>query len=371
MSAAEQSSIPVHLHRTVDNHAGVDALAELLGGPGGGRTGLGPVLADLHRRARRTWAPGRAVQRALAFDAADQSDRRWWPQGVTTSADASASGTVAGRRVVAVAWYAKQRPEDPEDLVGGLGVRVSLLDLDTRRYRHLLLVVPEVIGGDVQLTPLRAHAGGLVWHGPLLYVAATARGLFTCSFDDVMRVPDRLRGDPRRVGIDRGRISTGGYRYLLPVRAAYQAHSAEGTERLRYSFLSLDRGGTSHALVAGEYARGAKSRRLVRYPLDPDTGWLLTDADEVARPVLLGEGVQQMQGAVRARGRWHVTASHGPWMPGSVYVGASPGTLGQHRFATPMGPEDVSYWPAQDLLWSVTEHPHRRWVYAMRRSWFD
>ena len=37
----------------------------------------------------------------------------------------------------------------------------------------------------------------------------------------------------------------------------------------------------------------------------------------------------------------------------------------------PMGPEDLSYWPSTDRFWSVSEHPHRRWVFSMKRSFFD
>ncbi len=52
-----------------------------------------------------------------------------------------------------------------------------------------------------------------------------------------------------------------------------------------------------------------------------------------------------------------------------MYVGR-PGAFRTYRWATPMGPEDICWDAATDLLWSVTEHPRRRWVYAMRRSWF-
>ena len=48
-----------------------------------------------------------------------------------------------------------------------------------------------------------------------------------------------------------------------------------------------------------------------------------------------------------------------------------PGAFRHHKWAAPMGPEDISWDHDSDLLWSVTEHPRRRWVYAMRRSWFD
>lgn len=368
----ESTSQPVHLRRAEENVADIDALHHLLSatGRGGGRIEIDSLLTDLNRQGRAACAPGRAVDATIAFDDADTGDPRWWPQGVTTSADASADERIAGRRIVAVAWYAKEHPDDPEDLAGGQGVRITLLDLDTLRYRHVLLVLPETIEGELTLRPLRVHAGGIVWCGPYLHIAATARGFFTCRTEDLMRVPDDLRGAADTVGIEDGRVSTAGYRYVLPVRFAYRAFARDGEEKLRYSFLSLDRASDPPQIVAGEYARGSRTRRLARYDLDPETLLLSTGADDEAHPVSLGQGVAQMQGAVIARGRWFVTVSQGPWTPGSVYVG-SPGALTRHRFATPMGPEDISYWPSTDRLWSVTEHPGRRWIFSMKRSWFD
>ena len=78
-----------------------------------------------------------------------------------------------------------------------------------------------------------------------------------------------------------------------------------------------------------------------------------------------------MQGAVIAAGRYHVTVSHGPWMPGTMCAGREPGSMRVRRWALPMGPEDLSYWPSTDRIWSVTEHPRRRWIVAMDRAWFD
>jgi hypothetical protein len=31
----------------------------------------------------------------------------------------------------------------------------------------------------------------------------------------------------------------------------------------------------------------------------------------------------------------------------------------------PTGPEDVTWWPQRGELWSLTEWPGRRWVYAI------
>ena len=93
--------------------------------------------------------------------------------------------------------------------------------------------------------------------------------------------------------------------------------------------------------------------------------------DGLSRPIGLDDGgVSRMQGASIVGGRYHVTVSHGPWKPGSVYVG-TPGDLVEHRLATPMGPEDIAYWPSTERFWSVSEHPHRRWVFSMKRSSFD
>jgi hypothetical protein len=337
----------VHLVRTEENVDEIEALAGRLGG----RVGLAALLGDLNRRARRTLAPGWAVHRALTWDAADRRDPHWWPQGITTSADASDTEEVEGadgRRLLVVSWYAKS----------GQGSRLTFLDLDRRRYRHVLLVVPVVEDGKVTLEPLAVHAGGLVWHGPYLHIAATARGMHTCRVDDLMRVPAA------------GLVESHGYRYVLPVRFSYRAQTDEGLERLRYSFLSLDRDASPPELVVGEYGSDAQTRRLARFQLDPETSFLVAGEDGIARPLVIEDGgVVRTQGAVVARGEWYLTRSTGPRVPGSVYVG-QPGDFRRYRWATPMGPEDIAWWPSTDLLWSVTEHPHRRWVYAMKRSRF-
>ncbi|MFN8194376.1 MAG: hypothetical protein U0R80_08850 [Nocardioidaceae bacterium] len=350
----------VHLTRTDENVAEISALGALLGGA----VGVDAVLGDLNRQGRRSWGWfGRAVHRAYTWDAEDRRTRAWWPQGITTSADASDTEEIGGRRVLAVTWYARE--------VAGAnqGSRVTFVDLDTLRYRHVLLVVPTLRDDALQLEPLKVHAGGVVWLGPYLHVAATSRGFVTARLDDIMRIPDDRGGVAlRSLGIDGDSVASYGYRYVLPVRFRYQAFADQGLTRLRYSFLSLDRRSAPPTLVAGEYGLREQSTRLARFPLDVATGLLETGADGASRPVELDErGVCGMQGAVVVDGTWHVTVSHGPWGPGTVFVGR-PGALRPLRLATPMGPEDLAYWPSTDTFWSVTEHPRRRWVYAMRRS---
>jgi hypothetical protein len=278
---------------------------------------------------------------------------------VSSSEDAAFGGDadgVAGRRVVAVAWYAKDLPGSSVKQ----GSRVSFVDLEARRYRHVLLVVPTLRDGVAGLEPLHVHAGGIVWAGGYLHVAATARGFYSCRTADVLRLPDDSS------------LDTFGYRYVLPVRLRYRALADDGVERLRFSFMSLDAEADPPALVVGEYGRGTgPTRRLTRFPLDPVTMLPATGEDGVVRPLGLEDGVGQMQGAAMARGRLHVTTSHGPWVPGSVHTGRTGTELERHRWATPMGPEDLAYLPSSDELLSVSEHPFRRWVFTMRRSSFD
>ncbi len=188
-------------------------------------------------------------------------------------------------------------------------------------------------------------------------MAGTKRGLFTCLFDDLIRVDSTE--------------DTLGYRYVLPVRFAYDAAATDGVEPMRYSFLSLDRGSEPPHLVAGEYARGKMTRRLVRYALDRETRHLSAHEDGTSRPAGLEEGgVGHMQGATIVRDTWYVTNSRGRWGLGTVRVGR-PGKWRAFRKAIPVGPEDISYWPSTDRLWSVTEYPGHRYVFCMARSTFD
>lgn len=325
--------VGVHLVRTADDGDAIDALAAAHGG----RVGLAGMLDTLPRRAHR--APlgrllGSDVGHALTWDLRDRVDPVWWPQGITSSADAStdgpthdrAGGRYAGRELLVVAWYSRRDG----------GSRISVLDLETLRYEHVALVNPD-------LSPLAVHAGGIVWHGPYLHVAATARGFMTCRLDDVVRVGGRL---------------------VLPVRFAYRAQGG-GQDRLRYSFLSLDRSAHPPAILAGEYRQAGATPRFARYPIDPDTALLLADDDGASHPEWLDDrGVATMQGAVVAGSTYYVSVSHGPARLGSLFVGR-PGAFTERRRAVPMGPEDLCWWPGRRELWSLSEFPVLRWVFAI------
>lgn len=351
----------VHLSRTDERVDEIDALASRLGG----RVGLSAVLSDLNRTATVTTVPGQAPIWGFKWNSEDNRSQRWFPQGITTSADQGHPESVDGRNVVCTSWYSQVVKRLDK------GARVTFVDITSSppRYRHVLLVEPVLDeSGDVDLRPVHIHAGGVVWHGDYLHVAGTARGIYSFRLDDIVRVDST--GDDSSLGFrDDGRVDTFGYRYLLPVRFTYDAVTEDGHEELRYSFLSIDRGSSPHELIAGEWGKRSMSTRLLRFEIDPSTSLLRASTDGITRPLFLGNGVHHMQGATVVERAYYVTTSSGRYGYGTLYVG-QPGRFTQYAKVLPIGVEDITYWPSRDELWSLTEYPARRYVFAMNRAEF-
>jgi hypothetical protein len=353
--------LSVHLVRGRERSRENDALAAATGG----RVGLDGVLADLNRTAAVVPAP-QAASYGFTWDEEDTASRRWWPQGITSSSDASPEEQYAGRDVLVTTSYSQVIRKL------GKGARISVVDVSNPervRYRHVLLVTAHLDDqGRLTLRPVNAHAGGIVWNGSYLHVAGTAKGIHTFHVDDVVAVTGTDR--PEQLGpLPGGGIAGFGHRYVLPARCVHQAASGDGVEPLRYSFLSLTRENGAPELVAGEYGRGPMTTRLLRLDLDPD-GLPTADPAGACRPKLVEPGgVERMQGAVSVEGRLYVTTSAGTRGMGSIWVG-QPGALRQYPYATPPGPEDICYRSSGDRLWTVTEYPGRRFVLALDRSHF-
>jgi GNAT superfamily N-acetyltransferase len=318
------------------------------------RVGLLGALLDTNRRGTHAEVPADAAVAGMAWQDGDARTPRWWPQGITTSADAVTDppeGTFEGHDVVLVSWYARGR------LRRFLGSRVSVVDWrddEPPRYRHVLMVEPRRRWGFTRLRPVRVHAGGIVWYGPHLFVAGSAGGIRVFRLEDIVRVRNRVR--------------LKGYRYALPQSTRYAAEADQDTPGLTYSFLSLERGATQDRLVAGEYGRRGGSHRLLRYPIDRETGLLRGDERGRVSPTdLHDQQVERMQGATVAEGVWFITASTGEGRPGDLWVGR-PGDYTRHRGVLPTGPEDITYLPQRRQLWTLTEWPGRRWLLWIDRD---
>lgn len=275
------------------------------------RVGLDGLLARGGRRARWAGMPGAAVSGGcgIRWPWREQRDRSWWPQGVD----------VRGH-IVAVSWHHKVNGADD-------AARVTFIDLrDNRRPRfsHVQLV-------DAELSPIPIHAGGIAWSGERLFIADTFGGLRHFDVGDIAR---------------------SGREYLLPQSGGYEASTTEGERRMRYSFVSLEHAASGPMLVAGEYRSGTDAR-LVRVPLDGG-----------AETELHLPGMYRMQGVCVVDGTWYITTSNGRDGGGDLWVG-QPGELVRHKAVLPPGPEDLAREPGTRRLWSASEYPGSRWVYAI------
>lgn len=336
----------IRLREGRDLHRQVEQLVGSLGGRGG----IDAVLADLDREAVVSDVPATAASYGFRWDDEDCADQQWWPQGITTSADASDTDDIRGRRVIVVAWYAKR--------LKGLtqGVRLSFVDVTDEsapRYRHVLLVEPKRhwTTRKVAMRPVAVHAGGIVWYGLSMLVADTRGGIRTFEMDDICRVE----------GADGWR----GYGYVLPQRSSYRAVSDRGFLPFKFSFVSLDRSGEEHQLIAGEYGKEGTKPRLVRFRFDAARAALAMDGG-AARPVeIILDQLPHMQGATVVDGTYYISTSRGSRTPGSLWVRRPGEEARKCRGVLAIGPEDLTYWPQRDRLWNCSEYPGKRYVYAM------
>jgi hypothetical protein len=129
----------------------------------------------------------------------------------------------------------------------------------------------------------------------------------------------------------------------------------------------------------GEYGTHGQSTRLCRYPLDAATSTLRLDDtgspdQRWAVSLAVVDGVAKMQGAVTIGDMTYLSTSRGRFRRGTMWTMASDGRSRAHKAALAIGPEDLTYWPQRDQIWSVSEYPgrfpRRRFVYAMPRTGF-
>ncbi|MEV5967155.1 peptidoglycan-binding protein [Kribbella sp. NPDC051952] len=297
----------------------------------------------------------------------DEHTSDWYPQGITTSADADPSGSYQNRKAILASWYWNG---------GGTerGARIAFVDYSNPsapQYRVVLLVEPytnsahqpdfraeTTVDADTG-AKISLHSGGITWYGHYLYVADTWGGFRVFDLDHLWKV------DSTKTAIGRqsdGSYEAYSYKYVLPEAFRYTA-STTGYSALRYSAVSLDRTGTSDSMVVCEYNTSASgTHRVVRFPADASTFELGSAGTEAYET-----GITHVQGSASVRGRFYASTSY-------TTSSASYGSLYTFtRAEGPTGflntlqahPEDLSYWPATNALWSLSEVPGNRVVYAM------
>ncbi|MEO8797586.1 MAG: hypothetical protein ABI551_06855 [Polyangiaceae bacterium] len=172
------------------------------------------ILGDLNRAATATTAvPGAPPGVGVAFQWATDDDAvtTWVPQGITGSADASASGLVDGRRVVLVSWYYTP----PDGSTYEKGVRLAFVDVTNPQkptYRFVLLVEPTGTAATPDFAPITIHAGGIAWFGDLLYMVETGKGFRVFDTSRAMQIAT----DADVIGCTSTGCHTGLYKYVVP-----------------------------------------------------------------------------------------------------------------------------------------------------------
>lgn len=300
----------------------------------------------------------------------DQNTEAWYPQGVTTVSDAVADEQWGARKPVVTSWYSK----------GDQGVRLSFLDPATKKYRHVLLMIPDRDDqNDPTLRPLTSggksiHAGGIAWYGKNLYVADTNGGIRVFNTDYILDLEGS--GDP----------AAGDYRYVMLQVGAYvkvQEPAGEcGTGPTRFSYIGLDRSTKPDRLITGEYCGGGKDApngRVMTWNLDNGRIAPVSGDSERFRPQeahTLPTGY--VQGASVHDGKWYFThrgEGTGGYDKDAYYLSRATEKDGElvldakDAVGTPDGrgpSEDLSYYNSSDHLWTLTEKPGSRAIYSLQ-----
>lgn len=312
------------------------------------RIGLAGLL---RRRGIRAWpgrVPAAAAVEGFRWSLLDAWTPRWWPQGVEVLGE-------RGDEVLVVSWFAQKGRGAHR------GSRITVVDRRNPRrprYHHVLLVEAVRDGARCRIRAVDIHAGGLAVIGTRLYAAATFGGLRSFDLDDILQISGR---------------APFGYRCVLPQSGHQRLHGGIGDERMRFSFVSVDRtveadGGVADGgehLVVGEFGPHRHGRRLGRVRAAGLTAAGPAEVVELQEP-----GIPRMQGAAVIDGTWFVSASNGV-APGDLWVGSGADWT-RHRSVLPAGPEDLAATPDGRRLWSLCEYPRHRWVYAMDATrWRD
>jgi hypothetical protein len=349
----------------------------------------------------KTVPPGRRFCWNASDASTESGNPEWFPQGVTTVADAQADELWGTKQAVLVSWYDK----NSDSSAPVKGVRVSFIDTATNQYQHVLLAYPYINSAgqptyEAVTSPQSGdhgslHAGGIAWYGNYLYVADTVQGFRVFDMRYILDLKSSANADvtdESRMGLRTdGKYTSFGYRYVMPQvdylvsdlgdadPSTAKLCASSGTPK--FSFVSLDRTGGPH-LITGEYCpnketsdTGAVTQagpdqygRVATWPLDSGTGQLVRSSDgKIHATAAYRLPAPFVQGASSYGGKWYLSRTGGGTTGMASLLEAAPGggvlTTTKTRWAG-IGAEDLSIWPGRSEVWTVTEHAGKRVVYA-------
>jgi hypothetical protein len=178
---------------------------------------------------------------------ADDTTPRWWPQGLSSTGTADGGdGAIQDKRVTAVAWHYKTFKtnlagdvESNDKCPTNNLLKLSFIDRDTKKYRHVPLVEPTESGADFKF--VTGHGGGIVWYANHIYVTDTSNGIRVFDINKL------------------GKVDTYGYGLN-----SYGFDSAGKSSACGYPYVRKS-GGSPYKLVTGEWFGDVPGGRVVRY----------------------------------------------------------------------------------------------------------
>lgn len=284
----------------------------------------------------------------------DDAENVWIPQGVTGSGDADpATGTVGGRRIVLATWHT----------AGDTFIRLSVVDVETMAYRHVLLVEPT---SDTDFAAIAGHGHGVTWRGNHLFVATTGGVIRVFDVRHVWATD--TSSEEVGLGAD-GKYHARWHAFALPQVGAYW-YPGGGTctsvsgPRPCLAALSFDHTGDGSIVTAEHTAQGGG--RVLRWPFDPASTLLRTSPDGL---VHAAEGfsspVWAMQGVVADQGYFVITgvcpenAGEPGDLPSCLHGGVG-GVSTARLSAAPVNSQNLAHWPATGELWLLSEQLRER-----------
>ncbi|PGH06965.1 hypothetical protein GX51_02003 [Blastomyces parvus] len=282
----------------------------------------------------------------------DVNTRKWYPQGISTTADATDTGDYEGDVATLISWHS-------DNYNGGKrGARISFINMNKgaeRAYRNVLLVRPTEGGSKPNFEALSdLHAGGIAWYGHFLYVVATTGGLLVF---DMRHIYEVAIGDGiGRVG---DKYQAHNYRYVLPQVRTYEWQPKEGVKNLHFSFVGLDKTSNPASLVTGEWFPIGPGR-LTHWDLDESSRLLKVDGDNIATASrAVQHSLTNIQGSITINNKYFLTQSKG-----SLWTFTWEDGQKEHKDVFSGVPEDLSYQKGYGL-WAQMEPPGNRHVVAL------
>lgn len=319
------------------------------------RAGAKTVIADVNLRTRPLKRKEHklgppldgvsGISGGYRFNVEDSRSDEWTPQGLTGADDADVAQGVNKARVQVVSWYRGKNTDS----------RLSFVDRDKGRYRHVLLVNPRTGGG---FRPVNVHAGGIAWVGRYMYVVDTTGGIRVFDTKWILRVPKAQRDDKKTFGV----------KYVLPQVGIYRK---AGSSPLRFSAVSFERPSlppgalgppAPPSLVVSEFLpKSTKHGKVVR--------WLLDGQGLIAQPqasqAYESGSLIQLQGVLSLRGKLIASSSVGKGN-GKLFYGPPGAKITPRPWA--QSPEGLYYSPSTDEIFNLAEQPKQRAVFGIQAS---